>query len=51
MGEISLPVRNKVKEFGRDLKSEFPFDPEWNNLNHGEQGLDVTAVMNEMRKF
>lgn len=27
------------KQFGQRLKEEFPFDPEWRNLNHGESTL------------
>lgn len=42
MGSVDteLPVRAKKAEdgevvFGKELYSEFPFDPEWRNLNHG----------------
>lgn len=38
MGE-QLPVRSKPQgevQFGGALKKDFPFDPEWHNLNHGE---------------
>lgn len=34
-----LPLRGKPKTpsgFGKAMKEEFPFDPEWRNLNHGE---------------
>lgn len=37
-----LPSRGKaqtvaggVKQLGQEIKAEFPFDPEWRNLNHG----------------
>jgi hypothetical protein len=34
-----VPVRGKAQQpvlsFGRMTKAEFPFDPEWRNLNHG----------------
>lgn len=37
-----IPSRGKAqtasrgaKEFGQALKTEFPFDPEWRNLNNG----------------
>ena len=35
--ENAGPTSDGLKELGPDLKSEFPFDPEWTNLNHGEQ--------------
>ncbi len=42
MGE-QIPVRTKPQDeggarspFGGALKKDFPIDPEWHNLNHGE---------------
>lgn len=29
-------TRDGFKELGQGLKADFPFDPEWTNLNHGE---------------
>lgn len=31
----TVPVMKKPLQFGSDLKSLFPFDNEWINLNHG----------------
>lgn len=33
--ETTLPTREKFLEFGGSLKTIFPFDKEWTNLNHG----------------
>lgn len=33
------PTLDGFKALGPGLKSEFPFDPEWTNLNHGKQRL------------
>ena len=37
VGQQELPVRTKSGGvFGKAMNKEFPFDPEWTNLNHGE---------------
>ncbi|KAH7324887.1 pyridoxal phosphate-dependent transferase [Stachybotrys elegans] len=57
MGEYvpnELPVRaksNKPLPLGGALKAEFPFDPEWRNLNHGSFGTFPTFVQEKLREY
>lgn len=33
--------------FGTYMRSEFPFDPEWRNLNHGECRFSSMTVLTD----
>lgn len=37
--EQQLPIRGKKDVFGKAMYKEFPFDPEWKNLNHGQSQI------------
>ncbi|KAM5354164.1 hypothetical protein ACJ41O_000814 [Fusarium nematophilum] len=46
-----LPVRGKPSVFGSHLKKDFPFDPEWRNLNHGSFGTYPLAIQAKFRAY
>ncbi|KFH43156.1 putative aminotransferase-like protein [Hapsidospora chrysogenum ATCC 11550] len=39
------------KQFGQRLKEEFPFDPEWRNLNHGSFGSYPLVIRDKRRQY
>ncbi|PHH59951.1 hypothetical protein CDD81_2350 [Ophiocordyceps australis] len=52
---IKIMAQGKVEEmrrrFGGEWKDEFPFDPEWHNLNHGSFGSIPIAIRDKLREY
>ncbi|KAM4066224.1 aminotransferase class-V domain-containing protein [Hirsutella rhossiliensis] len=45
------PKQSHVKQLGGALKKDFPFDPEWLNLNHGSFGSIPNAMCARLRHY
>ncbi|EQK99883.1 aminotransferase family protein (LolT) [Ophiocordyceps sinensis CO18] len=45
------PKQSHVKQLGGALKKDFPFDPEWLNLNHGEGLVHVQTPVSSRRAW
>ncbi|KND87102.1 putative aminotransferase [Tolypocladium ophioglossoides CBS 100239] len=53
MGQ-ELPMRSTPPgevQFGGALKKDFPFDPEWHNLNHGSFGSIPNVIRDKLREY
>ncbi|CAM1510905.1 Fc.00g084180.m01.CDS01 [Cosmosporella sp. VM-42] len=52
VGQQELPVRTKSQGvFGKTMKEQFPFDPEWKNLNHGSFGSIPNTILSKFRDY